>query len=244
MSVIGRFFDRMTGSLVRRIARHAQELTWRDPAAGLRAELQRRATVAAADFVTQRMPDALFCADKFDHLTYALQQAPEGLALEFGVFKGTTINHLARLRPQQRFFGFDSFTGLPEEWTGSRYSKINFDRKGRKPKVASNVTLVEGWFDKTLPEFLAAHEGQIGFVHVDCDLYSSTKTVLELTASRLASGAVVVFDEFFNYKGYELHEYRAFFEFVDRFRVDYHFIGYAAQQVSLIIEAVRRPSPP
>ena len=50
-----------------------------------------------------------------------------------------------------------------------------------------------------------------------------------------------MFDEFFNYKGYELHEYKAFFEFAERFDVGYRFIGYAGQQVSLMIEAVRRP---
>ena len=104
------------------------------------------------------------------------------------------------------------------------------------------MTLIEGWFDKTLPEFLAREPGPIGFLHVDCDIYSSTKTVLDLCAPRLAPGAVIVFDEFFNYKGYELHEYKAFFEFAERFDVAYRFIGYAGQQVSLIVEAVRKPS--
>jgi predicted O-methyltransferase YrrM len=242
VSALGKWLDRMTGSIVRRVARHAQELPWRDPGAALRLELQRRATAAAADFVTAQMPDALYCASKLDHLTFAFKQAPQGLALEFGVFKGTTINHLAKLAPGRRFYGFDSFTGLPEDWAGARYSAVNFDRGGKKPKVAANVTLIEGWFDKTLPEFLAREPGPIGFLHIDCDIYSSTKTVLDLCAPHLAPGAVVVFDEFFNYKGYELHEYKAFFELVERFDVAYRFIGYAGQQVSLIVEAVRRPA--
>ena len=46
-------------------------------------------------------------------------------------------------------------------------------------------------------------------MHIDCDIYASTKTALEQTIPRLAPGAVIVFDEFFNYKGYELHEYKA-----------------------------------
>jgi predicted O-methyltransferase YrrM len=235
-----RTLDRVFGSLVRRIARYALELTWRDPGAALRVEVQRRATAAAADFVTARMPDALYCSGKLDHLTFAFGQAPAGLALEFGVFKGTTINHLARLAPGRRLHGFDSFTGLPENWKGARYSAVNFDRGGKKPKVAANVTLIEGWFDKTLPQFLAREAGPIAFLHVDCDIYSSTKTVLDLTAPRLAPGAVIVFDEFFNYKGYELNEYKAFFEFVECFDVAYRFIGYAGQQVSVVVEAVRR----
>jgi predicted O-methyltransferase YrrM len=242
LSAFRKWFDRVAGSGVRQIGRYAQELAWRDPGAALRTELQRRATTAAADFVMQRMPDALYCTDKFEHLAFALRHAPHGSILEFGVFKGTTINHLAALAPDRRLFGFDSFTGLPEDWAGSRYSKVNFDRKGRKPRVASNVTLIEGWFEDTLPSFLQREPGPIAFMHIDCDIYSSTRTVLDLTAARLAPGAVLVFDEFFNYKGYEQHEFKAFFEFAGRFDVVHRFIGYSAQQVSVVVDSVRSPA--
>jgi hypothetical protein len=76
-------------------------------------------------------------------------------------------------------------------------------------------------------------------MHIDCDIYSSTKTVLGLTAGRLAPGAVLVFDEFFNYVSFERHEYKAFFEFVERFDVKYRFIGYSGQQVSMVIDAIQ-----
>jgi predicted O-methyltransferase YrrM len=233
--------DRILGSAMRRVANHWHEWPWRNPGAALRNELQRRATMAAADLVASRMPDALYFANKFDLLTYAIKMAPLGLALEFGVFKGTTINHMARLAPNRHFFGFDSFTGLPEHWAGARYSAVNFDRKGRKPKVEGNVSLIQGWFDDTLPDFLVREGGRIGFIHVDCDIYASTKTVLELTIPRLAPAAVLVFDEFFNYKGYELHEYKAFFEAAERFDLAYRFIGYAGQQVGVVIDTVRKP---
>lgn len=172
-----------------------------------------------------------------------MQQAPPGLALEFGVFKGTTINHLARRAPERHFFGFDSFEGLPEHWTGRRYSPVNFDRGGKKPRVAANVSLIKGWFDATLPAFLAREMGRIGFIHVDCDIYTSTKTALELTVPRLMPGAIIVFDEFFNYKGYELHEYKAFFEVAERFDLAYRFIAYAGQQVAVVVDSVGRPPP-
>jgi predicted O-methyltransferase YrrM len=237
-----RAFDRMIGSIMRRITTHWYEWPWRDPGAALRNELQRRATIAAADFVTTRMPDALHFSNKFDLLTYAVQQAPPGLALEFGVFKGTTINHLARAAPKRHFFGFDSFEGLPEHWTGARYSPVNFDRRGKKPRVPANVSLIKGWFDATLPAFLAREMGRIGFIHIDCDIYASTKTVLELTVPRLRPGALIVFDEFFNYKGYELHEYKAFFEVTERFDLACRFIGYAGQQVAVVVDTVRAPA--
>jgi predicted O-methyltransferase YrrM len=236
------WFDQLVGSLVRRIGRHAYGLAWQDTANALRNELQHRATLFAADFVQTRMASAVFCADKFDHLTCALEHVPEGLALEFGVFRGTSITHLARLAPGRQFFGFDSFLGLPEQWLGNRYSKLNFNRKGKIPKVPSNVTIVDGWFHETLPQFLKKHNEPIAFMHIDCDIYSSTKTVLDLTAGRLAPGAVLVFDEFFNYLGFELHEYKAFFEFAERYDVKYKYIGYSGQQVSLVVDAIQTPA--
>jgi len=233
------WFDQLVGSLVRRIARHVYSLAWQDTANALRNELQHRATISAANFVQTHMQGALFCANKFDHLTCAWEHVPVGLALEFGVYKGVTITHLARLAPDRQFFGFDSFLGLPEQWSGNRYSKLNLDRKGKIPKVPSNVRIVEGWFHETLPGFLAKHDGPIAFMHIDCDIYSSTKTVLDLTAGRLAPGAVLVFDKFFNYQGFELHEYKAFFEFVERFDIEYRFVGYSGHQVSLVIDVVQ-----
>lgn len=223
-------------SLARGPVARSREYVWRESASSLREELARRALMEAADFVEQKMPEALFAANKLDHLQMAFKQAPaEGMALEFGVYKGTTINHLAKLWPKRAFYGFDSFRGLPEDWAGSRYSEVNFDRGGTKPTVPGNVTLVEGWFNETLPPFLKANPGPIAFLHVDCDIYSSTKTVLDETVGRLLPGAVVVFDEFFNYKGYEQHEYKAFFEWVAEHNLHYLFIGYSGQQVSAII---------
>jgi len=144
------------------------------------------------------------------------------------------------LRRDRTFYGFDNFRGLPEQWSGARFSRSNFDRHGQKPKVEANVTLIEGWFAESLPRFLAKISDPIGFVHIDSDLYSSAMTVLEHCAARLAPNAVLVFDEFFNYKGYELHEYRAFFEFVERFDVQYTFLAYSGQQVSVSIATLRR----
>ena len=239
VSGLTRALDRVLGSLVRRIARHAQELAWRDPGGALRLELQRRATAAAADFVTARMPDALYCASKLDHLTFAFKQAPPGLALEFGVFKGTTINHLRELgaraalsRLRQLYGVAGGLGGLPllrrqlrsrrQEAQGCRQRDAD---RGLVRQDAAGVLGPRGRPDR-LPARRLRH------LFLDQDGARSLRP-------RLAPGAVVVFDEFFNYKGYELHEYKAFFEFVERFDVAYRFIGYAGQQVSLVVEAVR-----
>ena len=40
----------------------------------------------------------------------------DGLFLEFGVYNGASINILSKLKPDKVFHGFDTFTGLPEDW--------------------------------------------------------------------------------------------------------------------------------
>lgn len=207
------------------------------PALALARELQRRATQEAADIVLRDMPEALFCADRQTNLDYALSLRPKrGLLLEFGVYGGKTINHIAARTPEELIYGFDSFRGLPEQWTGSRYSPTNFDRGGVLPKVADNVRLMAGWFEETLPPFLAENREAVSFVHIDCDLYSSTRYVLTALADRLAPSCVVVFDEFFNYHGYRLHEYRAFYEFISDTGRRYSFASFSGYQVTVVLQ--------
>lgn len=199
----------------------------------LRQELQKRATLEAADMVQNEMSTAMYCDSQFSHLTFAAGERPAGLILEFGVYKGGTINHLAGIIPDETIYGFDSFEGLPEAWIGNRYSPRNFNRQGNAPKVKDNVTLVQGRFDETLPPFMDAHDGPVGFMNVDCDIYSSTDTALRGTEGRLADGCVIVFDEYFNYHGWKLHEFKAFQEFIQRTGYRFEYIGYSGAQVSV-----------
>jgi predicted O-methyltransferase YrrM len=107
--------------------------------------------------------------------------------------------------------------------------------------VPGNVRLHPGWFDATLPEWLKNNPGPIAFIHVDCDLYSSTRTILALLADRIVPGTIILFDEYFNYPNWEEHEYKAFQEFVTERKVGYRYIGYARQQVAVQIEPWSEP---
>jgi hypothetical protein len=158
---------------------------------------------------------------------------PNGLVLEFGVASGRTINHIAKSRSGP-VYGFDSFDGLPEDWR-SGFSKGTF--AGKLPPVLGNVTLIKGWFNETLPAFLAANEGDVALLHVDCDLYSSTKCIFDLLAGRIKSGTVIVFDEFWNYPGWQQHEIKAFDEFKAEHQVRAQPIGFVPshQQVAFVI---------
>ncbi len=67
-------------------------------------------------------------------------------------------------------------------------------------------------------------------MHVDCDIYSSTKTIFDLLASRIVAGTVIVFDEYFNYPGWRHHEYKAFQEFCATSGHSYRYLGYAGEK--------------
>ena len=231
---IRKLLSQIVPGIVRPIAA-AADRGLRRPEIALRRELEQRATREAADIVAAEMFEALYCADRYINLEYALGFRRPGLILEFGVAGGKTMRHIAKLCPNDRIYGFDSFIGLPEHWVGNRFSYRNFDQHGVQPDVPANVLLVPGWFNETLPGFLTEHREPVGFLHVDCDIYSSTRYVLTALAERLRPGAVIVFDEFFNYPGFRQHEYRAFHEFVAESGRKYRFASFAGQQATAIL---------
>lgn len=167
---------------------------------------------------------------RVDPLAYVLQKRlidPAGLLLEFGVYKGSTINRIAAAYRESQIFGFDSFEGLPENWgrTDMIFDKGAFTLEGNLPPVRSNVTLVKGWFNETLPRFLEEHPGPISLLHIDCDIYSSTKTVFDLTKTRIQDGCVIVFDELINYPGFEEHELKAWQELLAETGMSWEWVG-------------------
>ena len=118
-----------------------------------------------------------------------------GLVMEFGVATGRTLNQFAHWLPHKTIYGFDGFDGLPEDWT-SRMRRGFFARK-KLPRVKKNCELIVGWFNETVPGFVARHTEPVALLHIDCDLYSSTRTVLELLNPRIVPGTVIVFDEMY-----------------------------------------------
>ena len=99
------------------------------------------------------------------------------LIAEFGVATGRTLNQFAYWLPDKMVHGFDGFEGLPEDWT-SRMRK-GFFARSKLPRVRNNCELHVGWFDQTLPGFVQEQGLRpVQLLHVDCDLYSSTVTIL------------------------------------------------------------------
>ncbi len=196
--------------------------------------LWQRAAVSSADYIEPHIGSVLLFETKRKLWDYALDRAlSSGLFLEFGVFKGESIAYFAKRRPQQRFHGFDSFVGLKEDWLGHFEPKGAFDVAGRLPKVAANVTLIPGWFDETLPRFLAEHDGRAAFLHIDSDTFEAAQTVLALLKERIGPGTVIVFDEYLGYPNWQNGEYRAWTEFVSANGLDYRYLGFCPEQAAV-----------
>lgn len=157
-----------------------------------------------------------------------------GLWMEFGVYRGRSLQHFAELKPNEQFYGFDCFEGLPEKWDDQN-AKGAFNLNGEIPMGAifgehqseydpsptrntkpwnSNIKLIKGYFDNSLPPFLETHQGEVDFIHLDADLYSSTKTVLTLLTPRITKDTMIMFDEINDYPDYRKHEIKAFAEFL------------------------------
>jgi hypothetical protein len=201
------------------------------------AVLKRRSAAEAADYVTEHSSDAVLVRGQFDLLAHALEAVSlDGLFLEFGVHRGASLRFIAA-RTKSQVHGFDSFEGLPAHGAGTNWTRSQFDRKGALPAVPANVTLHKGLFKDTLPGFPEAHQGQVAFAHIDCDLYDSTKEVLSALAPCFAARSVLVFDEWFNFPGWRQHEFKAFHEFIGASGFTFRHIGFARQQAALVLES-------
>lgn len=179
--------------------------------------------------------DGAFKSKGIDRKRHLLQVMPyaklPGHVMEFGVYRGKTMQHISEHFGDRICWGFDSFVGLPEPWhirdgeNAKSHPAGKFDMRLEpvQPVFRDNVRLVAGWFDQSLPQWLASNSGPVSFLHVDCDLYSSTKTVLTLLNDRIVPGTVIVFDEMYPWADLEDYnlwadgEYKALGEWLQEY---------------------------
>ena len=163
--------------------------------------------------------------DKYFTLKYILDQITNKNynGLEFGVFKGLTTNMISK--HVKKLYGFDSFEGLPEAWDGV-VGKGFFKIEGL-PIVDSNVELIQGLFQDTLDNFLKNHPEDFKFIHIDCDLYSSTKYIFSklIEYKKLKKGVIIVFDEILNYNKFLEGELKALYEINTQNGIKFEWIG-------------------
>lgn len=207
--------------------------------------LSFKALEESCELISRHMEHAMvFRANRPEDLHAVLLHALEqplidGLVLEFGVYSGKSINLISQRLPEREIFGFDSFEGLPEEWPGRHVKQGHFKRNAL-PEVGGNVSLIQGWFDDTLPAFVGKNGGSpVSFLHVDCDLYSSTKTVFDNLKEQIVPGTMIVFDEYMNYTTWKHHEHKAFMEFCESENAEFTYLAFGLQQASVRIDRIR-----
>ena len=127
--------------------------------------------------------------------------------LEFGTWRGESANFFSKY--VKKLYVFDSFEGLKEDWVGTNKPKGYFNLNKKIPTLNSNVEPNVGWVEDTLEDFLKKHNPKINFVHLDMDNFSPTKFTLEKIKPYLVKDAIILFDELYNYLGWEEGEYKA-----------------------------------
>jgi hypothetical protein len=144
---------------------------------------------------------------------------------EFGVGSGISLLSFVRINEalqkdwdklsKRQIYAFDSFQGLPKLTDHDQPSEgFNLPKQmheggysgesalGQMARYVSeypNVSLIKGWFSETVPPFLKNHQHvAFALVHIDCDLYESTRDSLGLVFERMAPGGIILFDELFH----------------------------------------------
>jgi Methyltransferase domain len=232
MNRLALFLKRLLDRSVIRVLRYIDQQLHipREPLEDVIVTVKRRAADASAVYIEQHLDEAMIFRFRSDVWDHALSKVTlDGLYAEFGVANGDSINHIADVVRAKgvTVHGFDSFEGLKEDWHGTWYRAGHFSRDGNLPAVPANVTLHKGWFDATIPSFLAAHPGPFAFVHLDADTYESTTTLLDLLGDRIVSGTVIVMDEYVGFPNWQKGEFRAWQDFIAARGLRYRYLAFS-----------------
>lgn len=143
------------------------------------------------------------------HARDVIERGVPGDYAEFGTWRCGSLFAVARAwekfgAADRSLLGFDSFEGLPPPseprdgpWLRKGvFSDVDFgeiERFFADQGLSNRVTLVRGWFDRTIGRL---DDHRLALLHIDADLYDSVKCALEAGWERLSPGGVVVFDDY------------------------------------------------
>ena len=238
--LVFKLFDNTVGRVVRLVQSSLVPRSDGPSVLTLTQVLTSIAAHEAAEYVKLNMSDALIFQRRQDLWSFCADEATKcdgGLFLEFGVWKGESINHFSKLLPHAQIYGFDSFEGLSEHWSGSSFSTGSFSLEKKLPVVDPAVRLVQGRFEETLPHFVSTIQNQsICILHLDADTYTPTKYVLNALSRNIKAGTILIFDEYFgNSINWRNHEFRAFHEFAEENQLNYKYLALTDTVVAIRI---------
>ena len=163
----------------------------------------------------------------------ALRNDPnnEYVYIEFGVYKGASVNDLSKY--VKKIYAFDSFQGLKEDMLGNTEAIGTFNLNKKVPNLNKNVVPVVGWIQNTLDNFLEKENPKINFVHIDVDTYETSKLILSKIKKYLVPNATILFDELYNFPGWDVGEYKALREEFEE--NDYKFKVFSIEDQKVVI---------
>jgi tetratricopeptide (TPR) repeat protein len=153
---------------------------------------------------------------------------------EFGVWTGAAFRYL--IQTYKKGFGFDTFSGLPEDWHGE--AKGSYSAQGVVPRIDGGEFIV-GTFEDTLPSFFSEPRPAASLINFDADLYSSTICALENCHPVIDDITILVFDEFIMNTNWEQDEYKALEEFCQRYEYSYKVIAVSFYEKQVAVQLVK-----
>lgn len=171
----------------------------------------------------KEVPNAVDKDTFYKKLIKMLKRLPRSDFLEFGTRIGVTAKKIAKgLHEGSTLYTFDWFNGLPEQW--HEKAPVGHFTCARPNFGTLPIQIVDGLFQETLVPFVKEHPSKVLFIHLDADLYSSTKYVLENVWELVVPGTLILFDEYAVNDYMLQHEYRAWKEFVQEKNVQWRYV--------------------
>ncbi|MDC0222226.1 tetratricopeptide repeat protein [Gammaproteobacteria bacterium] len=153
---------------------------------------------------------------------------------EFGVWRASSFKYL--LKSFKKGYGFDTFTGLPEDWdVGSHVEKKGaYTSDGNVPNIKGGEFIV-GKFEDTLPVFFSESRPIASVINFDADLYSSTLCALNFSKQVMDKDTILIFDELIIHESWEQDEFKALNEFcsINHYSYEVIAISFFTKQVAV-----------
>ena len=122
----------------------------------------------------------------------------DGVAMEFGVYRGHSLRVICEAMPSKMVCGLDSFRGLPEPEScdgnhAGMFSDTSEEMVHKHLAPLTNYMLISGWYADTLP---MVDIPRVAMAHLDCDYYASYRDVLKWLWPRVAAGGQILCDDY------------------------------------------------
>lgn len=126
-----------------------------------------------------------------------------GSIAELGVYRGAGSRIIYEaLESKKKFYLFDSWEGLPktdavgdENWKEGELQEADIDEV-KKLLYEDDFIFIKGFFPQCLETFKMPEDEEFSFIHLDMDLYTSTKDALIYFYPRMQKGGMILIDDY------------------------------------------------